>query len=412
MKPINVLLLLLLLGCAANKSFNIVPKGEKPNLVRQPYLQMVRPTAATITWKTNATITESLVVYNQLGSNKKYLVKADTTHHEGNVFSEVSLDNLKPSEKYMYKVYSNGYLLAEGEDYYFTTAPDNKKKSFTFYALGDIGANPKWGFAKEPANRITELETKPDFGLGLGDIVYPKGESANYDNHLFKPFENVFKNTPFYPVAGNHDWLSDPEKNFDKEWALPNNEHYYSFSFSNTLFIGLDSSNGGFYEKDKQLDWLKKTLSSNKGKFDWIVVYLHHNGKTCTYKPNYDHVISFYEVFANNKVDLVLNGHAHTYERLKPYDSRGNIDLSNENHTIYKNIQDRFISITLGAGGKLNKQWKADPNNTTNCKDGTIVAHYEHVPSFGLVAIDGLELTFTGINSKTGEKFDEFKISK
>lgn len=386
--------------------------GEKPMLIREPYLQMVRPKTITITWKTDSIAQKCLVVFNELNSNKKEVSDGFLTEHEGNTFNEVVIDNLKPATTYSYVIYSNGHELASGEKYTFTTAPDNKNIPFTFYALGDIGANPNWGFAKEPATRITELSRKPDFGLGLGDIVYPKGESINYDNHLFKPFQEVFKNTPFYPVAGNHDWLSDPEKNFDKEWSLPNNEHYYSFTYSNTLFIGLDSSNGGFYEKENQLIWLKETLTSNKGNYDWIVVYLHHNGKTCTYKPNYNHVISFYEVFEKYKVDLVLNGHAHTYERLKPYDSNGNIDASKTEQTNYSNLENRFISITLGAGGKLNKQWEADPNNPENCSDGTIVAHFEHVPSFGLVSIDGKTLTFKGINSKTGTQFDKFTISK
>ncbi|ARV14844.1 hypothetical protein BTO07_06625 [Polaribacter sp. SA4-12] len=246
----------------------------------------------------------------------------------------------------------------------------------------------------------------------MGDIVYPKGESKNYDNHLFKPFQEVFKNTPFYPVAGNHDWLSDPEKNFDKEWALPGNEHYYSFSYSNALFIGLDSSNGGFFNKEAQVVWLKEILEVNKNKYDWIVVYLHHNGKSCTYKNDYEHVISLYSIFADNKVDIVLNGHAHTYERLKPYDGDGNVDVSETNQTNYKKLKNRFISITIGAGGKINKKWKADPTESKNCTDGSIVAHFEHVPSFGLFSIDGKTLSFKGINSYTGKEFDRFTIKK
>ncbi len=34
-------------------------------------------------------------------------------------------------------------------------------------------------------------------------------------------------------------------------------------------------------------------------------------------------MIALYEIFAKNDVDLVLNGHAHTFERLKPYDANG-----------------------------------------------------------------------------------------
>ena len=412
----TILLLFVITSLLSCKSISEIKKidafGKIPTLIRQPYLQLVRQNSATITWKTDSITSQCHVVFYPTDKkSKKRFITGNLVTHEGNVFNEVQLNNLVPNKKYNYEIYSNGHLLASGPEYHLTTSP-KKEQAFSFYALGDIGAPPSWSFAKEPAKRIEELKQKPDFGLGLGDIVYPKGESSNYDNHLFKLFENVFKNIPFYPVAGNHDWLSDPEKNFDKEWALPNNQHYYSFSYSNTLFIGLDSSDGGFYEKENQLDWLKKTLADNKDTFDWIVVFLHHNGKTCSYKPNYKHVIEFYEVFANNNVDLVLNGHAHTYERLKPYDDKGEINKVSTNHNEYKNLKNKFISITLGAGGKLNKNWKADPNNVANCEDGTIVTHFEHVPSFGLISIDAKKLTFKGINSFTGEKFDEFTISK
>ncbi len=406
------LTVLLFFSCSTKKEITIVSSGEKPTLMRKPYLQMVRPTTVTVTWKTNRVSNTATVLFREVNASTKKVVKGFLTEHEGNKFNEVVIENLKPATTYNYAIYSNGYELASGEKYTFTTAPDNKNTAFTFYALGDIGAKEKWSFAKEPATRIIELAKKPDFGLGLGDIVYPKGESKNYDKHLFKPFQEVFKNTPFYPVVGNHDWLSDPEKNFEKEWALPNNEHYYSFAYSNALFIGLDSSNGGFFNKEAQEAWLKKTLIENKNKYVWFVVYLHHNGKSCTYKNDYEHVKSLYKIFENHKVDIVLNGHAHTYERLKPYDGEGNIDNSITNQTNYSDLKNRFISITIGAGGKINKKWKADPNNSENCTDGSIVAHFEHVPSFGLFSIDGKTLSFQGINSYTGKTFDRFTIKK
>ena len=418
LKPVFYFLIIVCSFLTCNSIKNVKPDdfkietiGEKPMVLRQPYLQMVRPTSTIVTWKTNNIAKNCYVIISKGNKSEKSITKGFLTEHEGNIFNQVELNNLQPSTKYYYSLYTNGHLMAEGSEYFFITAPITKKP-FSFYALGDIGAPESFSFAKEPANRITELKTKPDFGLGLGDIVYPKGESKNYDNHLFKPFEEVFKNIPFYPVPGNHDWLSDPEKNFEIEWALPNNEHYYSFSYSNTLFIGLDSSNGGFYNVEAQVAWLKQTLKNNMEEHDWIIVYLHHNGKTCTYKPNYEHVLELYKILAENKVDVVLNGHAHTYERLKPYDKNGDVDLSRTNETEYKNLKNRFISVTIGAGGKINKKWEADPNDPKNCNDGTIVAYAEHVPSFGLFNIEGNTLEFKAINSFTGEMFDEFKIVK
>ena len=406
------LLILLLPLLFAFTSYLKLDSNEQPELLREPYLQMVRETTATITWKTNNVAENCYVEIQKENSSKTIKMAGTLTLHEDNKFNEVVFETLKPNTKYFYSVYSNGYKLASGKEYFFITNPKEKKTAFSFYALGDIGAKLPQSFADKPANCIENLKDRPSFGWGLGDIVYPKGESRNYDKQLFQPFEKVFKNIPFYPVPGNHDWYTDPEKNFAKEWSLPNNEHYYSFSYSNALFIGLDSSKGKFYNYEEQIKWLEKTLEENRGKFDWIIVYLHHNGKTCTYKPNYESVISIYEILSNNKVDLLLNGHAHTYERLKPYNEKGDIDTQRNNQDTYNKLEKNFISITIGAGGKLNNKWEPNPSNPKNCEDGNIVAHFEHVPSFSLISIDGKKLNFKGINSTNGKTFDSFTINK
>ena len=413
MKPNKVFLLFILIFIA----FAIRLKAQE--LLRQPYLQAVWADSTTIMWKTDSNVKKCVVKYSTM-QRKRFLfffkkeVKISASKegnlnlHAGAKLNEVVLKNLKPDTKYFYEIFSDGKKLAGGKDYYFVTAPDHHKKKFSFYALGDIGAKQPRSFADESANEINKLKVRPNFGLGLGDIVYPKGESKIYDEHLFKPFEKVFRNVPFYPVLGNHDWLTDPDDNFEQEWRLPNNEHFFTFEYSNTFFIGLDSRDGNFYDIDNQVKWLKKQLKLAKGKYDWIIVYLHHNGKSCTYKKDYQHVMDLYEVFANSGVDLVLNGHAHTYERLKPYDEFGNIAVEND-HNIYQDLEEAFISITIGAGGKLNKKWKPD---LEKCANGNIVAHAEHVASFSVIGIEGRELNVIAVNSLTGEVFDEFQILK
>jgi len=392
------------------------------NLIRQPYLQTVWKDSVSVIWKTDTTAKNCELRYHYLEKKRSFVfwkrqVKKVATKsgklipHAGEILNEVVLKSLKPDTKYHYEIYSNGKRLASGNDYYFVTAPRKKGKRFSFFALGDIGATKNQSFADKTANQINELSVRPDFGLGLGDIVYPKGESKVYDDQLFEPFENVFKNIPFYPVLGNHDWLSQPDDNFEKEWRLPNNEHYFDFEYSNAYFIGLDSRDGNFYDLDSQTKWLKNKLIRAQENYDWIIVYLHHNGKSCTYKPDYSHVVKLYEVFSKYNVDLVLNGHAHTYERLKPFDAFGNVAIETQDEK-YHNLKEAFISVTVGAGGKLNKKWHPDTKNIKNCTDGNIVAHAQHVGSFSIIEIIGKKLIFKGVNSFTGEEFDKFEITK
>lgn len=107
----------------------------------------------------------------------------------------------------------------------------------------------------------------------------------------------------------------------------------------------------------------------------------------------------------------MLNGHAHTYERLKPYDGDGNV-AANESKSVYEKEEKTFVSVTIGAGGKINKRWKPDTSDELNCADGNIVAHSEHVGSFSVIEIEGKRLKLQGINSFTGEVFDTFEIVK
>ncbi|WP_196894448.1 purple acid phosphatase family protein [Aureivirga marina] len=387
-------------------------KTKPIKLEREPYLQTIFADSATISWKTNKVSKVSL----KYGENKEnmQLVTGKIIDQHLNVLNEVVVKNLKPSTKYYYEIYNNDTLMAGGDSYYFiSSAKENTSPKFSFYAMGDIGQpRAKGGFPDITANQINKLENRPDFGIGLGDIVYPVGESKKYDAYFYEPMAPILRNIPFYPALGNHDWYSDPDENFKREWKLPNNEHFYTFSYGNALFIALDSREGGFYKFKKQRTWLKKTLKENQGKFDWIFVYLHHNGKTCTYKKDYKHVMKLYEIFATNNVDFILNGHAHTYERLRPYDKNGNILTQYSDDLKYPEISNGFISITAGAGGKLKTSWNPDPNNPENCKTPSIVSKFYHKGHFTTFEIEGKKLIFKGIDSHSGEVFDTFTMEK
>ena len=351
-----VLTLVFLCSCK-----RLTTKAEKINrmknppfeLVRKPYLQTVFADSVSILWKTSNAAKSCYVFYGK----ESLTAKADgkVIQQRINTMNEVTIKNLDLGQKYYYSIYTNDSLLASGRDYYFYTSPDSNKNKFSFYAMGDIG-QPKYrgGFPDVTAYRIDHLPQRPDFGIGLGDIIYSKGESEVADKYLFGHMALINRNIPFYPTLGNHDWKVVPDENFKQEWKLPHNEHYYSFEYANAYFIALDSRNGSLFEEKKQSLWLEQTLLEAQNLYDWIFVYLHHNGKTCTYKPNYEAVMNLYPLFAGCNVDLVLNGHAHTFERTHPYDAHGNVlEQYRSNITTYPAIHDGFIQITTGAGGKL-----------------------------------------------------------
>ncbi|BDD09896.1 hypothetical protein FUAX_23280 [Fulvitalea axinellae] len=380
-------------------------------LLREPYLQAVFSDSASVLWKTNAKAETCKVLF---GLDTATMTEVDgiVEPQEYNTLNYATLKGLERGKRYYYKIITNGKVLASGEDYYFKTEPADSIADFSFYAMGDIGEPAdEGGFPAVTANRINILERRPDFGIGLGDIVYPDGESHGYDEHFFKPLAPIMKNIPFYPALGNHDWHVNPDRNFTKEWQLPGNEHYYSFDYGNAHFIALDSREGEFFDRDNQVAWLKNDLAEAKGKYDWVFVYLHHNGRTCTYKDDYPHVIKLYEVFATQGVDFVLNGHAHTYERLKPYGADGKVLADYAGLEILPEIKEGFVSITTGAGGKLKsvKKWSPDPEN---CDEGDIVAKAAHEGHFTVFEIKGKSLRMKAISSSTGEVLDSLRMEK
>lgn len=405
---ICVVAIFLIYSCAFQKT----SKHNIP-LVRKPYLQSALSDSTTILWRT-AIGSECKVAFKE--KNKKDWTYVDGITRLTNtkvIENEVCLPNLKANTTYEYQIYTDDQRMLKGQNLWFSSPVSNSDTSFTFFAVGDIGEPIEEGGTPDKLGiSLSKYVDSFNFGLLLGDIIYPDGKSELYDKNLFQYFGKIFPYVPVFTVLGNHDW-HEPDENYLKEWKLPGNEHYYSFDYGNTHFIGLDTKNGELYEYEKQVNWLEKDLSKNTDKADWIVVFLHHNGKSCTYKKDYEGVVSLYPIFEKHGVDLILNGHAHTYERLNPMNGSGEVVLN------HKKINDPskkgFISITVGSGGKL-RGVGTDPKpftpNPDNCKYPNLVAAYSHQWAFLTLEIDGKQLKGKAISTENNEILDEFVINK
>lgn len=411
--------LILILGCIISAcSSNSGKKQDELaiKLQRFPYLQAAQADSISILWRTNMG-SKCKVKYQQIGENEWQQQLGEVNNRNDSVQENlVTIKGLQNGQTYRYQIFTDGQQLAKGKDLQLSTALHASDSVFTFYAAGDIGESVEDGGTPDKlARAIWERNPSYQHGLLLGDIIYPIGESAGYDIHLFPYFQEVFSRSTAWPIPGNHDWGSDIETNYAQQWKLPGNEHYYSFDQGNVHFIGLDSKNGEFYEYDKQVSWLENDLKKAKGNYDWIVVFLHHNGKSCTYKDDYEAVVSLYPLFDRYNVDLVLNGHAHTYERLKPMNGRGEVlPISDVDHHSYYNPEG-FISITAGSGGKLRgvgsdpKAFTPDPSN---CQYPDLVAAYNHTWAFLEIAVNGKVISAKTISVQNGEVLDAFVVNK
>ncbi len=408
-----LMMVVLLFACdfSAKKSAS----GKAVVLQRFPYLQSAQADSLSILWRTSVGAA-SKVRYKATGAadwqEQSGTVKVinDTT-----VENLVTLRGLQYGTTYAYQVLTDGQQLADGEELRFRSSVSPTDSVFVFFAAGDIGEAVEDGGTPDKLGK-TMWAHNSDYQLGvlLGDIIYPDGQAEGYDQHLFPYFKNVFARTPVWPVPGNHDWGSDYETNYALQWKLPGNEHYYSFDQGKVHFVAIDTKMGGLYNYDEQVAWLRSDLAAAQGKYDWLIVFLHHNGKSCTYKNDYEGVVSLYPIFDQYNVDMVLNGHAHTYERLKPMNGKGEVATQQTDHSSYLDPEG-FISITAGSGGKLRgvgtdpKPFTPDPSN---CKYPDLVAHYHHTWAYLEVEVSGKTLKARTVAVQDGTILDSFEVRK
>lgn len=293
-----------------------VPLSAAVRLNRRPYLQHTTQTSTIIAWRTEAD-TESLIEYGEtplLGSVAGNAGAREKAH-------AVELTGLRPATTYYYRVTSGGQPVTARET--FTTAPASTTADFTFLAFGDSGTASAEQYA---LGRLMAAEDA-DFAIHTGDVIYPYGGLGNavgeYNDRFFRPYESFLGRVPMFPVIGNHDLIALLGQPFKDTFYLPDNgssiarELYYSFEWGDAKFIALETTGLFLVPVGDHARWLHDQIMNNQRK--WLIVYMHvplysagSHGDSAILKQ----VLG--PLFENGRVDLVIAGHDHHYERTKP----------------------------------------------------------------------------------------------
>jgi Calcineurin-like phosphoesterase len=135
----------------------------------------------------------------------------------------------------------------------------------------------------------------------------------------------------FYAALGNHD---APNERFYKPFHMGGNR-YYKFAVGNAEFFAMDSN----YMDPQQLDWLTKQLSASKA--DWKICFFHHplysDGKF--HGGDMDLRARIEPIFQKSAVRVVLSGHEHIYERLRPQDGIHYFVIGNSGELRFHNLR-------------------------------------------------------------------------
>lgn len=310
-------------------------------LRRGPYLQMPTPHTITIRWRTDVP-TESVVLYGFTTNSLTFTVTNPTPTNE----HIVSLSGLTPATTYYYSIGTTNQTLAAGIECRFVTAPVAGSIGPTrVWAYGDFGGislgletgNSNYVYG-EYAVRDSYLQftgtNQTDVWLPLGDLAYDIGTDGQFQTNFFDTFSTILRQTAPWPTIGNHEVLSVPSgqrfpyldifsfpTNGEAGGVASGSERYYSFDRANIHFVCLDSETQNRATNGAMASWLRADLASTTNK--WIIAYFHHppysKGSHDSDAPYETSMIEMRQnivpILEDGGVDLVLNGHSHTYER-------------------------------------------------------------------------------------------------
>ncbi|MFT3909167.1 MAG: metallophosphoesterase family protein [Ferruginibacter sp.] len=336
-------------------SFDLELKGNvtgvtTATLTRGPYLNLATQSSIIIRWKTN-TATNSKVNFGTAAGSLIQSV-TDNTSATDHI---VKLTGLATNTQYFYSIGSTTQTLQGDANNYFKTAPaTGSEQKIRVLTMGDMGNNSPKQLAVYNAYKTFNGNNYTDAWLLLGDNAYENGTDAEFQTNFFNVYqESITKNHVLWPATGNHDYANNATRQTDHAIAyydiftLPKvaeaggvasgNEAYYSFNYGNVHFVSLDSygkETGGTRLYDTtgaQATWLKQDLAANN--LTWTVVYFHHPPYSKgSHNSDTDNELvqirtKIVPILERYKVDLVICGHSHCYER--SYLMNGHYGLEN-----------------------------------------------------------------------------------
>ena len=296
----------LLISCAQEVKDT---KDEERKIAFGPYIQQMSTRDATICWSTlesEPTITDPDGTIQVIREYKQH-----TIH----------LANSKANTTYSYDVLNDGSDDGKGT---LTTYPNNVEP-FNFVAIGDTRSRKD--IHAKILTKITEVN--PRFLVNSGDLV-GNGRSIEDWENFFEVSNEFMRNTPYYPVLGNHE--KDSPYYYDL-FDLPNNKRYYYFTVGDALFIVLDSegirettpnyiadrdkfwTDSGIQYDIKQKAWLEDVLNLHNEAgfvFQHLPLYSIMKNRVAESKETRDFSLHG-DIFERHGVQIFLNGHDHHY---------------------------------------------------------------------------------------------------
>jgi Calcineurin-like phosphoesterase len=191
-----------------------------------------------------------------------------------------------------------------------------------FVGAGDIG----WCGLAGADLTATLLDGIPGAVFAAGDNAYPNGSGENYQR-CYDPYWGRHKGRT-HPVPGNHDYddgRSDASAYFNYFGAAagPPGLGYYSYTVGAWHIVALNSEISAF-PGSPQLEWLRNDLTANPSRCALAIFHTPVFGSGVN--GGNPHMQAVWRSLYEFGVEVVINGHNHSYERFAPQDPDGAFD--------------------------------------------------------------------------------------
>jgi chitodextrinase len=231
-------------------------------------------------------------------------------------------------------------------------------------AAGDIACDPndgRWNGGAGIPGACRQLATSNIlFGsnlaavLPLGDDQYEDATQWKFMQSYDASWGRLFSLTK--PVPGNHEYLTPGAAGYYGYFgsrAGDPTKGYYSFDVGTWHIIALNSecaNIGGCGSGSPEETWLRNDLALHSNAC--TLAYWHRPRFTSGFHGNDDTFATFWFDLYNARVDIVLNGHDHDYERFAPQDDHANP------------VADGIREFIVGTGGQEHEPFVSQAANS------------------------------------------------
>lgn len=254
----------------------------------------------------------------------------------------------------------------------------NRDVSLKFGVIGDFGTGDRPQY--EMGARMAELHGRFPYKLVVltGDNLYGSERPQDYRNKFELPYRPLLDaGVKFYASLGNHD---SREQRYYRLFNMGGQLYYTFRPAADVRFFALESS----YPEPEQIAWLEKELKASTSK--WKIVFFHHPLYSSGGRHGSDLRLraALEPLFVAHNVSVVLQGHDHFYERVRP--------------------QRDIHYFVVGAGGKL-RDGNIDP------RSGLTAKGFDSDLTFMAAEITGDQMYFNVI-SRAGQIVDSGVITR